>query len=189
MIGGRDLAYAHIPRPGSFGWEELSGTSPWFPPDPGSYRPREISGSGSVGQGAGDVVVGVGPGEWLELDWLGDALRAGLLLGLVPGLCVAWRLALAVAELPGRADAPPARWLGAGLVADGASDADPPGAVVAGGDTVRWSAAGESCSAPLASSQATPAPASTVTPAASVVARRRPVLAGRPAGEYGCSPG
>ena len=51
---------------------------------------REISGSGSVGQGAGDVVVGVGPGEWLgELDLLGDALLAGLLLGLVPGLCVA----------------------------------------------------------------------------------------------------
>jgi len=36
------------------------------------------------------VVVGVGPGEWLgELDLLGDALLAGLLLGLVPGLCVA----------------------------------------------------------------------------------------------------
>jgi hypothetical protein len=49
---------------------------------------REISGSGSVGQGAGDV--GVGPGEWLgELDLPGDALLAGLLLGLVPGLCVA----------------------------------------------------------------------------------------------------
>jgi hypothetical protein len=94
------------------------------------------------------VVVGVGPGEWLaELDWLGDALLAGLLLGLVPGLCVAW-LALAVAEPPGRADAPAAGWLGA----DGASDADPPGAVLAGGDTVRWSAAGESCGAPLASS-------------------------------------
>ena len=59
------------------------------------------------------MVVGVGPGEWLgEPDWLGDALPAGLLLGLVPGLCVAWRLALAVAlavaELPGRADVPPA---------------------------------------------------------------------------------
>ena len=50
------------------------------------------------------MVVGVGPGEWLgEPDWLGDALLAGLL-----GLCVAWRLALAVAELPGRADVPPA---------------------------------------------------------------------------------
>ena len=74
------------------------------PRDPGSYRPREISGSGSVGQGAGDMVVGVGPGEWLgEPDWLGDALLAGLL-----GLCVAWRLALTVAELPGRADVPPA---------------------------------------------------------------------------------
>ena len=55
------------------------------------------------------MVVGVGPGEWLgEPDWLGDALPAGLLLGLVPGLCVAWRLALAVAELLGRADVPPA---------------------------------------------------------------------------------
>jgi hypothetical protein len=84
------------------------------------------------------VVVGVGPGEWLaELDWLGDALLAGLLLGLVPGLCVVWRLALAVAESPGRADAPAAGWLGVGLVAGGASDADPPGTVVAGGDTVR----------------------------------------------------
>ncbi|MGA8465674.1 MAG: hypothetical protein WB688_16030, partial [Trebonia sp.] len=119
------------------------------------------------------MVVGVGPGEWLgEPDWLGDALLAGLLLGL----CVAWRLALAVAELLGRADVLPAEWLGAGPVAGGASDAEPPGAVVAGGDTVTWSAAGESCSAPLASSQATPAPASTVTPAASVVASRRPVL-------------
>ncbi|HZZ55901.1 MAG TPA: hypothetical protein VFE26_16625 [Trebonia sp.] len=58
--------------------------------DPGSYRPREISGSGSVGQGAGDVVVGVGPGEWLaEADWLGDAPLAGPLLGVAPGLCVA----------------------------------------------------------------------------------------------------
>jgi hypothetical protein len=132
------------------------------------------------------VVVGVGPGEWLgEPDWLGD----GLLLGLVPGLCVAWRLALAVAELPGRADVPPAEWLGAGPVAGGASDAEPPGGVVAGGDTVMWSAAGESCSAPVASSQATPAPASTVTPAASVVARRRPVLTGRPDGESGGVPG
>lgn len=189
MTGGRDLAYAHIPRPRVVRLVRIIRNGPVVPPDPSSYRPREISGSGSVGQGAGDVVVGVGPGEWLELDWLGDALLAGLLLGLVPGLCVAWPLALAVAELPGRADALPARWLGAGLVADGASDADPPGAVVAGGDTVRWSAAGESCSAPLASSQATPAPASTVTPAASVVARRRPILPGRPAGECGCSPG
>jgi hypothetical protein len=189
MIGGRDLAYAHIPKsrgPGSFGRSELSGTGPWFPRGPDSYRPREISGSGSVGQGAGDVVVGVGPGEWLaELDWLGDALLAGL----VPGLCVAWRLALAVAEPLGGADAPAAGCLGAGPVPGGASDADPPGAVVAGGDTVRWSAAGESCSAPLASSQATPAPASTVTPAASVVARRRPGLPGRSPGECGCAPG
>jgi hypothetical protein len=58
------------------------------------------------------VVVGVGPGEWLaELDWLGDALPAGLLallLALLLGLFAAWRLALDVAELPGRADAPPA---------------------------------------------------------------------------------
>jgi hypothetical protein len=135
------------------------------------------------------VVVGAGPGEWLELDWLEDALLAGLLLGLASGLCVAWRLAPAVAELPGRADVPAARWLGAGPVADGAGDPGPPGAVVAGGDTVRWSAAGESCSAPLASSQATPAPASTVTPAASVVARRRPLVGGRPADECGCAPG
>ena len=75
------------------------------PPDPGSYRPREISGRGSVGQGDGDAVVGVAPGEWLgEPDRLGDALLAGLLLGL----CAAWRLALAVAELLGRADVPPA---------------------------------------------------------------------------------
>jgi hypothetical protein len=126
------------------------------------------------------VVVGVGPGEWLaELDWLGDALPAWLPLGLVLGLCVAWWLALALAELPGRADA---EWPGAGPVV-GASDADPPGAVVAGGDTVVWSAAGESCSAPLASSQATPAPAITVTPAAIVLARRRPVRECRPGGE------
>lgn len=132
------------------------------------------------------MVVGVGPGEWLgEPDWLGDALLAGLLLGLR----VAWRLALAVAELLGRADVLPAEWLSAGPVAGGVSDAEPPGAVVAGGDTVTWSAAGESCSAPLASSQATPAPASTVTPAASVVARRRPVLTGRPGGESGGVPG
>ncbi len=75
------------------------------PPEPDSYRLREISGSGSVGQGAGDVVVGAGPGEWLgELDWLGDALRAGPLLGLAPGLCVAWWPALALAELPGDAE-------------------------------------------------------------------------------------
>jgi hypothetical protein len=82
------------------------------------------------------VVVGVGPGEWLaEPDWLGDALLAGLLLGLVPGLCVAWRLALAVAELPGRADVPAAGWPVAGPAA---GDAGPPGAVVAGGDTALW---------------------------------------------------
>jgi hypothetical protein len=75
------------------------------PPGPDFYRLREISGSGSVGQGAGDVVVGVGPGEWLgEPDWPGDALLAGLPLGLG----VAWRPALAVAELPGRAGVPPA---------------------------------------------------------------------------------
>ena len=55
----------------------------------------------------------------------------------MPGLCVAWRLAPAVAEPPGRADVPPAGWLAAGPVAGGASDADPLGAVVAGADTVR----------------------------------------------------
>jgi hypothetical protein len=63
---------------------------PVVPREPDSYKLREISGSGSVGQGDGDVVVGVGPGEWLaEPDELGDALPAGLLLALL-GLLAAW---------------------------------------------------------------------------------------------------
>lgn len=195
MIGGRDLV--HPPSAArdfrDFGARDLSRTGPWWlsagdRPAGRRYlscamlrpagrsrsgrrinsRPIESDGKGSRGS----------PGGVVDCDGLGDEL--GLLD--FAELALLWALGLLEAVflpppvvpvvlcwlLPG-AVVPPAEPLARAVAGGAATD---PGRVEAGCDVGEWSEAGVPFSAPV-SSQAIPAPARTVAPAASAAARRR----------------